>query len=81
MTLNEKIRYIEGENELLTDNVRHSREEYLKLEEAKDLSLKDADKKYEECYQYLEEERTNCLNLLAEKKSLEDTILTLNSKL
>ena len=55
MTLNERIRYIEGENELLTDNVRHSREEYLKLEEAKDLSLKDADKKYEECYQYLEE--------------------------
>lgn len=46
MTLNERIRYIEGENELLTDNVRHSREEYLKLEEAKDLSLKDADKKY-----------------------------------
>ena len=40
----EKTRYLEGENELLAENCRKNREEYLKLKEDKDIQDSDTSK-------------------------------------
>lgn len=81
MSINERVRWLEGENELLNENCRKSREEIVRLQEDKVECLKEGELKYEACFSNLEEERNNIINLLNEKSALEDLLATANSKL
>jgi hypothetical protein len=54
MAMDERVRWLEGENELLTDNARKNREEFLKIKSEKeiqnDASSEDI-KRYEQALQ------------------------------
>ena len=81
MTLNERVRWLEGQNELLNENCRKSREELVRLQEEKVACLKEAEAKYEACFSNLEEERNNLISILNEKSSVEETLNEVSSKL
>ena len=49
LSLNERIRWLEGENQLLTENCRQNREDYNKLDQEKKIELETAQSKFNEC--------------------------------
>jgi hypothetical protein len=65
LSLNERIRWLEGENQLLTENCRQNREDYNKLDQEKKIELETAQSKLNECSNTLEEERLYAASLLS----------------
>lgn len=65
LSLNERIRWLEGENQLLIENCRQNREDYNKLDQEKKIELETAQSKLNECSNTLEEERLYAASLLS----------------